>query len=314
MSTRLGKLENRYKHVLAAVFGETGMKVTLIGLGKMGSVLAQRLLDANFELTVFNRTREKMQPLITMGAKGASSLEDAVTGKELIITSLLDDNAVLQTVDGFIHFMKPGAIHLGTSTILPETSKQLTTLHDKHGLIYIAGNVLGVPKAAARGELTTIAAGSAEAIEQCRPVFNAYSTKIITAGSMPYQANVIKICMNYLLVSTIETMGELYTFAEKSQVDTGILNTLFHSVFAHPAFQLYVDKIKERNFDEVNFDLKGGFKDLNLFQQALTNAQVVPHIANIIKDKFIIALAHHLEEKDWSAVTEITRLQANILN
>lgn len=314
MSTRLGKLENRYKHVLAAVFGETGMKVTLIGLGKMGSVLAQRLLDANFELTVFNRTREKMQPLITMGAKGASSLEDAVTGKELIITSLLDDNAVLQTVDGFIHFMKPGAIHLGTSTILPETSKQLTTFHDKHGLIYIAGNVLGVPKAAARGELTTIAAGSAEAIEQCRPVFNAYSTKIITAGSMPYQANVIKICMNYLLVSTIETMGELYTFAEKSQVDTGILNTLFHSVFAHPAFQLYVDKIKERNFDDVNFDLKGGFKDLNLFQQALTNAQVVPHIANIIKDKFIIALAHHLEEKDWSAVTEITRLQANILN
>lgn len=289
------------------------MKVTLIGLGKMGSVLAKRLLDANFELTVFNRTREKMQPLITMGAKGANSMEEAVTGKELIITSLLDDNAVLQTVDGFIHFMKPGAIHLGTSTILPETSKELTALHDKHGLIYIAGNVLGVPKAAARGELTTIAAGNAEAIEQCRPVFNAYSIKIINAGSMPYQANVIKICMNYLLVSTIETMGELYTFAEKSQVDTGILNTLFHSVFAHPAFQLYVDKIKERNFDDVNFDLKGGFKDLSLFQQALTNAQVVPHIANIIKDKFIIALAHHLEEKDWSAVTEITRLQANIL-
>lgn len=288
------------------------MKITLIGLGKMGSVLAERLLAANFDLTVFNRTKEKMVPLIEAGAKGAETLEDAVKEAKIIITCLLDDHAVLETTQNFVHYLSPHAIHVGTSTILPETSKKLFDLHQKHGSAYIAANVLGVPKAAARGELTTIVAGSEDVIEQCKPIFASYSTKVIPVGTQPFQANVIKICMNYFLVTAIETMGELYTFAEKSQINPSILNTLFHTVFAHPAFQLYVDKINQRDFDDVNFDIKGGFKDLNLFQQAFANVGVVPEIANIIKDKFIIALAHHMEHKDWSAITEITRLQANL--
>ncbi|CAM3127773.1 3-hydroxyisobutyrate dehydrogenase [Legionella steigerwaltii] len=288
------------------------MNITLIGLGKMGSVLAQRLLAANFNLTVFNRTAEKMQPLVKAGAKGAKNLEDAVKDAKIIITCLLDDNAVLETVSHFVHLLQPNVIHVGTSTILPETSKKLAELHKKHDSTYIAANVLGVPKVAARGELTTLVAGQEKAIAQCKSVFSAYSIKVITVGSQPFQANVIKICMNYFLVTAIETMGELYTFAEKSQVDTTILNTLFHSIFAHPAFQLYVDKIKERDFDDVNFDMKGGFKDLNLFQQAFAHAGVVPEIANIIKDKFIIALAHHMDNKDWSGITEITRLESNL--
>ncbi|KTD56993.1 3-hydroxyisobutyrate dehydrogenase [Legionella santicrucis] len=288
------------------------MKITLIGLGKMGSVLAERLLAANFDLIVFNRTKEKMLPLIEAGARGAETLEDAVKEAKIIITCLLDDHAVLETTQNFVHYLSSHAIHVGTSTILPETSKKLFDLHQQHGSTYIAANVLGVPKAAARGELTTIVAGSDDVIEQCKPIFASYSIKVIPVGTQPFQANVIKICMNYFLVTTIETMGELYTFAEKSQVNPSILNTLFHAVFAHPAFQLYVDKINQRDFDDVNFDIKGGFKDLNLFQQAFANVGVAPEIANIIKDKFIIALAHHMEHKDWSAITEITRLQANL--
>ena len=291
------------------------MKVTLIGLGKMGSVLAKRLLLAHYDLTVFNRTADKMQPLIEAGAKGAATLEEAVTGADIIISCLLDDKAVLQMVsepEGFIRFLQPRAIHINTSTILPDTSKKLEELHHHQETIYLAANVLGVPKAAEAGELTTIVAGNANAIEKCKPLFQAYSSKIINVGTHPHQANVVKICMNYMLITTIEAMGELYTFAEKSGVDVNIINILLHSVFAHPAFKLYVDKIKERNFDEVNFDLKGGNKDLSLFQQAFANAGVVPDLANVIRDKFIIALAHQMENKDWSAVTEITRKQANL--
>lgn len=288
------------------------MKITLIGLGKMGSVLAERLLAAHFDVTVFNRTKGKMIPLIEAGAHAGESLEDAVKEAKIIITCLLDDHAVLETTKSFIPLLSPSVIHIGTSTILPETSKKLLELHQQNNSIYIAANVLGVPKAASRGELTTIVAGPDDVVEQCKPIFASYSTKIIPVGTQPFQANVVKICMNYFLVSTIETMGELYTFAEKSQVDPSILNTMFHAVFAHPAFQLYVDKIHLRNFDDVNFDMKGGYKDLNLFQQAFASAGVVPEIANIIKDKFIIALTHHMEHKDWSAITEITRLQANL--
>lgn len=288
------------------------MKVTLIGLGKMGSVLAKRLLTAKVDLTVFNRTTEKMQPLIQAGAKGAETLKDAVKDADIIVTCLFDDQAVLQTVDAFVQYLQPRSIHIGTSTILPETSKKLFDLHYKHNAIYIAGNVLGVPKAAERGELTSFVAGDVDAIEKCKFVFQAYSSKIVTIGPKPHQANVAKICMNYMLASVIEALGEIYTFAEKSETDVNMMNTLFHSVFVHPAFQLYVDKIKNRNFDEANFELKGGFKDMCLFQQAFTDAGVIPDIANILKDKFAKALADRMGEKDWSAVTEITRKQAGL--
>ncbi len=291
------------------------MKITLVGLGKMGSVLATRLLFANFDLTVFNRTHAKMQPLIEAGAKGADILKDSVNNSDVVITCLLDDEAVLESVageNGFISAMKPNAIHLGTSTILPATSQKLTQLHKTHGSIYLAGNVLGVPKAAKDGQLTTIVAGDPDAIEQCKPIFSAYSAKMINVGTEAYQANVVKICMNYFLVTVIETLGELYTFGEKSGVDLDILQALFHSIFAHPAFQLYVDKIKSRNFDDVNFDLKGGFKDINLFQKAFADVHVVPDMANVIQAKFISALAYNMGQKDWSSFTEMTRLQANL--
>jgi 3-hydroxyisobutyrate dehydrogenase-like beta-hydroxyacid dehydrogenase len=288
------------------------MKITLIGLGKMGSVLGQRLLAAKFDLTVFNRTAEKMKPLIDAGAKGAKTIEEAVKEAQIVVTCLLDDNAVLESVAHFAPLLRAKTIHLGTSTILPETSKKLTEIHRRHGNIYVAGNILGVPKAAARGELTTFVAGSDHAIQQCKPIFDAYSSKVVTVGSHPFQANVMKICMNYMLISAIETMGELYAFAEKSEIDTSMLNTMFHSIYAHPAFKLYVDKIKGRDFDNVNFDMNGGYKDVSLFQQAFANVGVVPDIANVVRDKFIVALAHQMNEKDWSAITDITRRQANI--
>lgn len=288
------------------------MKVTIIGLGKMGSVLAKRLLAAKFDLTIYNRTQEKMQPLIQYGAKAANSIKEAVNEADVVLSCLFDDNAVLTTTQSFLSSLKQGAIHLSTSTILPETSKELAKWHAQQGSVYLAGNVLGVPKAAVRGELTSIIAGDKETIEKCKPILKAYSQQIINVGEKPYQANVVKICMNYLLAANIEAMSELYTFAEKNEVETNVLNILFHSVFAHPAFKLYVDKIKNRQFDEVNFDLKGGYKDISLFEQAFYSVQVAPKIANLIKDKMVNALAHGMENKDWTSFTEITREDANL--
>ncbi len=290
-------------------------KITLIGLGKMGSVLAKKLLEAQFDLTVYNRTASKMQPLLTMGAKGANSAKEAALSADVILTSLFDDESVMEVVcgeDGILAVLKPGAIHIGTSTILPSTSKKLTELHNQNNTIYIVGNVLGIPKVAEKKALTSIIAEDQTTIASCMPIFNAYSNTIINIGQEPYKANVMKICANYLLATTIECMSELYTFAEKNALDAEYINKLLHAVFAHPAYQQYADKIKNRDFDNVNFDLKGGFKDLQLFQKAFTEVGVAPDLASLIANKFIIALANGMENKDWSAVSNVTRKQAGL--
>lgn len=71
------------------------MKIAFIGLGRMGSVLAKKLLEAGFDLTVYNRMLSKMQPLLDAGAKGANSIHEAVASVEVVLTSLFDDASVL---------------------------------------------------------------------------------------------------------------------------------------------------------------------------------------------------------------------------
>jgi 3-hydroxyisobutyrate dehydrogenase-like beta-hydroxyacid dehydrogenase len=203
-------------------FAISTINLTCIGLGKMGSVLAKKLLEKGFRVTVFNRTPHKMQPLIAAGAHGADSLQGAVKNANVILTCLLDDNAILETTAQLLPALQPGTIHIGTSTIMPKTSKKLDELHQQHGSTYLAGNVLGVPKAAENGALTSIVAGDASAIEQCMDIFKAYSVKIIQAGDKPYQANAMKICCNYFLAASIEAMAEVYTFAEKNDLSIAI--------------------------------------------------------------------------------------------
>ncbi len=291
-------------------------KIAVIGLGKMGSVLAKKLLEAGLDVTVYNRTTSKMQPLLDMGAQGAQSAKEAAISADIVLTSLFDDASVMEVVDGesgILAGLKPGTIHIGTSTILPATSKKLTESHQQNNVIYIVGNVLGVPKVAEKGELTSIVAGESNAIAACMPIFNAYSKTIINVGEDAYKANVMKICTNYLLATTIECMSELYTFAERNDLEAEYINKMFHTIYAHPAYQQYADKIKNRDFDQVNFDLKGGYKDLQLFQKAFTDVQVVPDLVNVIANKFVIALAHGMENKDWSAVSDVTRKLAGLV-
>ena len=286
------------------------LRITLIGLGKMGTAIAMRLLQTGMQLTVFNRTAQKSEALRSQGAIVADSLHAAVVDADIVITCLFDDQSILETVaspSGFMTHLKSGAIHLNTSTILPETSKTLTQLHHDHNSIYVAANVLGVPKVALAGQIVSFVSGDEQAIEICTPIIKTYSKEIINVGKDPYKANVLKICANYLLATTIECMGELYAFAEKSDVDTNILHTFFDTVFLHPSFKLYANKIKHRDFDEVNFSLAGGLKDLTLFQKAFSKINVSSGLADLIQNKFEIAKSLGLENKDWSAVTEVSR-------
>jgi 3-hydroxyisobutyrate dehydrogenase-like beta-hydroxyacid dehydrogenase len=288
------------------------LKISLIGLGNMGSAIGEQLLAENFKLSVYNRTPAKANRLVALGATFAPSLADACTNANIVITALFDDAAVLETTRAIIKSLTKGAIHIGTSTILPDTAKELTKLHDTSGSTYIGGAILGVPPTLKAKSATTLAAGPQAILKVCEPVFKAYSARIIEVGDDAYLSNVMKICANYLLVTSLNCMGELYTFAEKSGLATAHIQSFLHSVFAHKSFTLYADKILNRNFDQVNFSLAGGYKDASLFAEAFNGAGLEASLVNLIKEKFASACATSLSNQDWSAVTEITRKLAGL--
>jgi len=289
------------------------MKLTFIGLGKMGSAMVERLLQAGYEVAVYNRTPAKTISLVEKGAIAKDSVIEAVKDADVVMSCLLDDKAVTDVSNELLPYLKPGAVHISLATILPDTAVSLSQLHQKHNCFYLSAVVLGVPKVVKKGELTTFCAGEDQAIETAMPLLETFSSRVIPLGNDVKAPNVMKICMNYSLMTAIELISELYAFAEKSGLDSEIVKMGLHQIYGHPGFKGYIDKIHARNFDEVNFDMLGGNKDVTLFQQAFNKVGVAPELANVVKSRFNKALKEGMENKDWSGIYEIVRMESELV-
>jgi 3-hydroxyisobutyrate dehydrogenase-like beta-hydroxyacid dehydrogenase len=287
------------------------LAVACIGLGRMGSGIAGNIQKRGFPLTVYNRSSEKTKSFVSAGATVARTPREAAAAAEIVVTNLMDDASVLETVtgeNGILAGMRPGSIHIGTTTISPNLSSRLATLHDGHGSHYIAGPVAGRPDAAAAGKLITFLAGKAEAIERSRPVISAYADRIIPMGEDAAAANSMKLVGNFMVASIIEMIGQVYVFAEKRGVDPAIITGMFKQFM--PATSEYVDRISSRNFKDAGFTLDGGLKDVTLILAAAAEVHAPLPYASIIRDKCLAAQARGMSHLDWSVITEISRLNA----
>jgi 3-hydroxyisobutyrate dehydrogenase-like beta-hydroxyacid dehydrogenase len=290
-------------------------RVGFIGLGRMGSVMAHNLLRAGFKLTVYNRTPTKARSLVEVGASQAVSPKEAALGADVVITSLMDDQSVLDVVtgdEGLLAGLRTGGIHIGTSTSSPRLAKQLAELHTAHGSFYLAAPVVGRPDAAEARELATFVAGDPDAIQRSRTVFDAYSLIVINAGVDPAAANILKLLVNYLHTSVIDLVGQAFAMGEKADIDPKIITLMLKTAFPNPNHAYYIDKIRSRDFDHVGFNLRGGYKDVQLMMQMSEDTQVALPNAVSTSKKFLAALANGMEEKDWSAIYEITRQNAGL--
>jgi 3-hydroxyisobutyrate dehydrogenase-like beta-hydroxyacid dehydrogenase len=282
----------------------------------MGASIARCILRAGFDLTVWNRTASKMQPLQEQGAKGAVSAREAVSQADVVLTRLMDDQSVInpeQGEKGILAGQRNGGVHMCVTTISPRCANELERMHQEHGSDYVSGPVVGRPDAAASGTLLSYLAGPAAAIEKLKPVCRAYSTDVISVSDRPSAANCLKLCINYSVVSIIELLGETYTFAEKCGLETEILRDFYQIAFAHPALKMYTNKLQARDFDgPAGFSMKGGLKDVRLMLDTAEQVRAPLEIARIVERKIEAALDAGMRDRDWSAFSEITRRDAGL--
>lgn len=289
----------------------TTTSVACIGLGRMGSGIASNIQKRGFSLTVFNRSSEKTKPFVSAGARGARTPREAAAAAEIVVTNLMDDTSVLDTMtgeNGILAGMRQGAIHVGTTTISPNLSARLAAMHLAHGSHYIAGPVAGRPDAAAAGKLITFLAGQPEPLERARPVISTYADRIIPMGEDPAAANSMKLVGNFMVASLVELMGQVYVFAEKRGVDPAIITGMFKQFM--PATSEYVDRISTRNFENAGFTLDAGLKDVMLILDAAAEVHAPLPYAGIVRDKCLAAQARGMNQLDWSVITEISRMNA----
>jgi 3-hydroxyisobutyrate dehydrogenase-like beta-hydroxyacid dehydrogenase len=291
------------------------MNVTMIGLGNMGQAMAERILLDGHTLTVYNRSPEKMVPLVEQGARGATSIADAVKQAEVVLSCLFDDAAlteVCQSSDGLIANLPHTAVHVSTATIRPASARLIAQAHSDAGKHYVSGAVLGIPDVARQGKMLSFCAGEAAQLPMAKTILHTFCEEVVDLGQNPEAPLVMKIGLNYVLITNLELISELYVFFEKSGVDPSLMQDGLHRVFAHPGYKRYVDKIKDRDFDRVNFNMHGGLKDVSVFQQAFIDVGVVPALADLVKGRFVSALAQGMEHKDWSGIYEVIRKESGL--
>jgi 3-hydroxyisobutyrate dehydrogenase-like beta-hydroxyacid dehydrogenase len=291
------------------------MKIAFIGLGRMGMGMARNLLRAGQSVSVFNRSREKAVTLAAEGARAASSPADACRDAEAVMTMLADDHALEQIVfgnDGIASALKKDCVHLSHSTISTALARRLTAEHSQRNQGYLSVPVFGRPDSAEAKNLVVVAAGPTEYVERCRPLLDAIGRQTFVVGTEPWQANVAKLCGNFLIAGVIEGLGEAYATLRKAGVAPQSFLEIMNALLGSQVIANYGRIIAQEQFEPAGFSLQLGLKDVRLVLAAAEECAAPMPLASLVHDHLLSALAQGQGEMDWSSVTQVIARNAGL--
>jgi 3-hydroxyisobutyrate dehydrogenase-like beta-hydroxyacid dehydrogenase len=276
------------------------MDIGFIGLGEMGVAMVRNMLKAGHPVRVWNRSPER-----------AEALADAFTG-DAVFSMLADDAALRAVIDAQLLEHAPrGLIHVNMATISVALAEELAHAHALRGLHYVAAPVLGRPDVAAAGKLTIVAGGPAEAIDRVQPVFDAIGQKTWRIGSLPQQANVMKLAANFMIGSAVETLGEAASLVTAHGVTMqDFLDVITSGLFQGPVYQGYGKMIAERRYEPALFKARLGLKDVRLALAAADAVSTPMPVASVVRDSLIEAMAHGDGEKDFAVLGQVSARRA----
>jgi 3-hydroxyisobutyrate dehydrogenase-like beta-hydroxyacid dehydrogenase len=289
--------------------------VGFIGLGNMGSAMAARLLEAGFDVTVYNRSPGKAEALAARGATVAATVAQACAG-DVVITMLANDDALDAVVTGeggVLAALRDGATHVSSSTISAALSKRLTAAHGAAGQQFMTATVLGRPEAAAAGKLFVLAAGPAEVVDPLMPILDALGQRTFRVSEVAEVGNVVKLSANFLLANVIESLGEAVALVSKAGVDRrDYIDIITSTLFSAPAYETYGGLIAREEFEPAGFAARLGIKDIRLVLAAAEELQVPLPIASLLRDRFLTLLATGGGDLDWSAISTLSQRDAGL--
>jgi 3-hydroxyisobutyrate dehydrogenase-like beta-hydroxyacid dehydrogenase len=279
------------------------MKIAFLGLGKMGSAVARRLVQSGRDLTVWNRTCSAAEALLEAGATVAATATEAVSNAEVVFTMLNDDLAVEQVIlaNGSLNSMRPGAIHVSLSTISIKLSRRLVSEHEKAGSDFVAAPVFGRPNVAADGKLWIVIGGKEASVATIRPLLEPLSRGVTLVSEDPWRANALKIGGNYLITAMIESLSESMNFAQKQGIDPELfLDAVNSALFRSPLYETY-GKVMLHPPEHPGATINLGVKDMELFRDAAIEADLATPLADHFAADLKAAQESGLGNLDWAA-------------
>jgi len=279
------------------------MKIGFLGLGKMGTPMALRLLAVGHELSVWNRTEARTEPLLREGAIAAATPAEAELGADVVMTMLFDDAAheeVLFGANGLVDALSPGALHISCSTISVALSERLTAEHARRGQLFVAAPVFGRPNVAEAGRLWIVIAGPDAAIAKARPVLEPLSRGVSVIGPEPKQAHAVKLGGNFLISTMIQSLSESFVFAESQGIPPQtFLEAVNSALFQSPFYAAY-GNVMLHPPEQAGASIDLGAKDTRLLRQAAASRNTRLSLADNLAGIFEQARQAGMADQDWA--------------
>jgi 3-hydroxyisobutyrate dehydrogenase-like beta-hydroxyacid dehydrogenase len=282
------------------------MKIGFIGLGSLGTPLAQNILESGHELFVYNRTISKTRSLEEKGAKVCDTVEALSKEVKVVFTMVSDDAALKAVSEELMKHLPAGSLHISMSTILPQTAAELDAAHTQKGLHYLAAPVFGRPEAASMRKMKFVLSGNPAIRKQAEPLCkDAGAEGIWDFGDDIKTANTVKLCGNFITAAAMEAIGESISLAQRSGVDARKMWELFASTMHNsPTYNTYSKIIADQKFEPAAFTIKLGLKDMDLvLAQAKEAGQRMP-LAELLQKNMLQIVNEGKDQLDWSAVSQ----------
>jgi 3-hydroxyisobutyrate dehydrogenase-like beta-hydroxyacid dehydrogenase len=278
-----------------------------VGLGTMGSRMAQRLLDAGHPVVGYNRTREKAKPLVDRGMRLADSPRAVSTAAEVVFSMVTDPEAlraVALGADGLVAGLRPGAAYVDMSTVSPTTTREVGAAVEARGAAMLDAPVSGSIATLEQGKLAIMVGGDPGVLERVRPYLAAIRPTITYVGPLGL-AVTMKIAINLSLGVQMLAFSEAVLLAEKGGVPRErAVEALLKSVAASPMLQYrgpFVLKMPEVAWGSVQLMAK----DLRLALDLGRTAGVPLPSAALTHELYTAARALGLGGEDMAAVFEV---------
>ncbi len=279
-------------------------KIGIIGLGMLGNAVALHLLDSGFEVTVYNRTKDKTKQAREKGAKDVTTPKEVAENSELIIIVVKDAIAVKKISfekDGIIDGKHEKLIVADMSTIDPVESKNITRKFQEHKIHKLDIPVMGGPNVAITGELIMMASGNRKSFDHCKNVFEKIANKVFFLGESGV-ANSVKLAMNLQITMLALALSEGIILVEKTNVDPKIFLEILNSTYFKTGMsEKKAFKMIDGKFD-ATFTLVNLKKDISIITSAAKSLGIELPMIKKAEEVYENAIKEGFGEIDYTGI------------
>lgn len=264
------------------------MRCGFIGLGNQGGPMARRMIDAGYELVLWARRPETLEPFADTSAIKVPSIATLAEQVEYCGVCVVDDAGVQQVCDELIPAMAPGGCVAIHSTVHPELCKTLAAQAAERGLMFVDAPVSGGGAGAAAGALTVMVGGDSLAVETVRPVFETFAGLVVHLGEVG-AGQMAKLVNNAMMAANLA----IAHYSLEAAAALNINAEAFARLVKASSGRSFAFDVRERMPDPTAFNHGANLlmKDVHLLGESLGNAQSFESIRDVAKPFLELALA-----------------------